>query len=119
MEGIGYVCNCCARCCGLLRGITDYGIDNSLAYATYFSAIDVETCTGRGVCVTRCQMAAVSLDEELAVVDQERRIGCGLYATGCPTGAAQLQRKPKNTIVRPPKDFETWKAERLINRGIR
>ena len=24
MEGVGYVCNCCGCCCGILRGITEY-----------------------------------------------------------------------------------------------
>jgi ferredoxin len=118
MEGFGYVCNCCACCCGILRGITEYGIDHSVAYANYYATIDDNTCTGCGVCVTRCQVKATSLDEGIAVVDQARCIGCGLCATGCPTGAAQLQLKPDDAIVHPPKDFETWEDERLINRGI-
>ena len=44
MEGVGYVCNCCGCCCGILRGITEYGIENSVAYANYYAVIDPEFC---------------------------------------------------------------------------
>ena len=38
-EGAGYVCNCCGCCCGLLRGITEWGIEHSVAQANYFALI--------------------------------------------------------------------------------
>jgi len=28
MKGFGYMCNCCGCCYGILRGITDWGIEN-------------------------------------------------------------------------------------------
>ena len=28
MKGVGYVCNCCGCCCGIIRGINDFGIEN-------------------------------------------------------------------------------------------
>ena len=37
-SGIGYVCNCCGCCCGLLRGINDWGVEHSVAQANYASA---------------------------------------------------------------------------------
>ena len=39
-SGIGYVCNCCGCCCGLLRGINEWGIEHSVAQANYFAEID-------------------------------------------------------------------------------
>ncbi|RPH75571.1 hypothetical protein EHM76_01355, partial [bacterium] len=50
IQGVGYVCNCCGCCCGLLRGITDWGIEKSVAYANYFAAVDAGVCSGCGVC---------------------------------------------------------------------
>src|SRR5512137_2883231 len=58
-KGLGYVCNCCGCCCGLLRGITDWGIENSVASANYFARIDPGECTGCGTCQDRCQVHAV------------------------------------------------------------
>jgi electron transport complex protein RnfB len=118
IEGLGYVCNCCSCCCAILRGITDFGIKNSIAYANYYSTIDPETCIGCGICVKRCHVQAISLDNSTADVDRERCIGCGLCVTGCPTGAAQLQRKPASEIVHPPLNFELWEQKRLQNQHM-
>jgi electron transport complex protein RnfB len=118
IEGLGYVCNCCSCCCAILRGITDFGINNSIAYANYYSTIDPEMCIGCGVCVNRCHVKAISSDNNTADVNRERCIGCGLCVTGCPTGAAQLQRKPVSEIVHPPLNFELWEQQRLQNQHM-
>ena len=118
IKGVGYVCNCCGCCCAILRGITDWGIENSVAYANYRAAIDPEQCTGCGTCRDRCQVHAISEQNGVSVVDPERCIGCGLCVTGCPNSVARLERKPDNEIVNPPLDFATWGRERLHNRGL-
>jgi ferredoxin len=118
MEGVGYVCNCCGCCCGLLRGITDWGIENSVAFANYYADIKAQECVGCGTCIDRCQVHAISEHDEVSVVDRERCIGCGLCVTGCPNGAAMLVRKTDSEIVKPPVDFKTWENRRLRNRGL-
>ena len=117
-EQFGYVCNCCGCCCGILRGITDWGIEKSVAYANYYSVIDSGECTNCGACIERCQVKAISQNDDVAVVDQKACIGCGLCVTGCPTEAAKLVRKPDDEIVPPPVDYATWENERLRNRGL-
>jgi electron transport complex protein RnfB len=117
-KGIGYICNCCSCCCGILRGITDWGIKNSVAYANYFAVIDPDECLGCNTCVERCQVHAISEQDGRAVVNREQCIGCGLCVTGCPNKVAKLQKKPENEIIDPPTDFEAWEHERLLNRGI-
>lgn len=117
-EQFGYVCNCCGCCCAILRGITDWGIDKSVAYANYYSEIDADECTGCGACIERCQVNAVSEKDEVTIVDQKACVGCGLCVTGCPSEAAKLVRKPDDEIVPPPVDFATWEQERLRNRGL-
>jgi electron transport complex protein RnfB len=119
MQGLSYVCNCCGCCCGVLRGITDYGIEESVAHSNYYSVIDKDECTGCGKCIERCQVKAISEQDGVAVVDRKRCIGCGLCVTGCPTGAAKLYRKPKEEIVDPPFDYATWERQRLNNRGLK
>jgi electron transport complex protein RnfB len=114
----GYVCNCCGCCCGILRGITDWGIEKSVAYANYYSVIDADECTECGACIERCQVKAISEKDGVVTVDKKACIGCGLCVTGCPNEAAKLLRKPDDEIVAPPVDFAAWEQERLRNRGL-
>jgi electron transport complex protein RnfB len=118
-SGVGYVCNCCGCCCGLLRGITDWGIERSVAQANYRAEIDPGTCTACGVCEQRCQVRAITaLDDGTRVVARERCIGCGLCVTGCSDEAARLRRKPENEILAPPATFAAWERRRLQACGV-
>jgi Pyruvate/2-oxoacid:ferredoxin oxidoreductase delta subunit len=117
-EGVFYVCNCCGCCCGILRGITEFGIEKSVAAANYYSVIDPGKCIGCGTCIIRCQMHAISAKDEISVVDRIKCIGCGLCASGCPANVARLERKAEKEIINPPKDYATWEYKRLVNRGL-
>jgi ferredoxin len=117
-DGVFYVCNCCGCCCGILRGITEFGIEKSVAAANYYSVIDPARCVGCGTCIKRCHMHAISAKDEISVVDRVKCIGCGLCASGCPANVARLEKKAEEEIINPPKDFATWEHERLINRGL-
>ncbi len=117
-EGIGYVCNCCGCCCGILRGINDWGIADSVASANYYAVIEPELCAGCGTCIDRCQVGAISEGDGYSVVDRSRCIGCGLCVTGCPNDVARLERKPEAEIVHPPRDFAEWERLRLHDRGL-
>jgi Na+-translocating ferredoxin:NAD+ oxidoreductase subunit B len=118
-SGIGYVCNCCGCCCGLLRGISEWGIERSVAQANYFAEIDADTCTACGTCEERCQVDAVAVkDDGLRVVRRESCIGCGLCVTGCSAEASRLRRKPEDEIVAPPATRGTWERVRLKTRGL-
>jgi NAD-dependent dihydropyrimidine dehydrogenase PreA subunit len=119
-RGIGYVCNCCGCCCGLLRGITEWGIEHSVAQANYFAEIDPATCTACGECEERCQVHAIDATVDgPRVVRRESCIGCGLCVTGCPAEAACLRRKPDDEIVPPPATRGAWERIRLKARGER
>jgi electron transport complex protein RnfB len=117
-EGVGYVCNCCGCCCGILRGITDFGIQESVAQANYYATIDPEACLDCGICRERCQVHAIVSAGGSSVVDRQRCIGCGLCVTGCPNHAAELQPKPEEEVVHPPTSFTDWEQRRLRNRGL-
>jgi electron transport complex protein RnfB len=117
--GFFYVCNCCGCCCGIRRGVLEFGIEKSIAAANYRSVIDPGQCKGCGTCVKRCHMKAVSLKDGVASIDPKKCIGCGLCVSGCQFNAAKLERKPENEIVDPPKTFAAWEDERLKNRGLK
>jgi electron transport complex protein RnfB len=117
-EGMGYICNCCGCCCGILRGINDFGIANSVAAANYYAVIEADLCAGCGTCIDRCQVHAISDQDGISQVDRVRCIGCGLCVTGCPNDAARLERKPESETVHPPTNFSAWEHERLRSRGM-
>ncbi len=118
MKGLGYVCNCCGCCCGILRGINDWGIENSVAHANYYAVIKADECLGCGICRKRCQVHAISEKGAVSVVDRKKCIGCGLCVTGCPNGVAKLEKRSESEILNPPADFKAWEHERLHNRGL-
>ena len=117
VNGVSYVCNCCGCCCAILRGITELGIENSVARANYYAVINDEDCNGCGVCEERCHVNACSVDD-LATIDLTKCIGCGLCVTICPTDAIQLQLRPDVEIIEPPNNYNDWEQKRLQKRGI-
>lgn len=118
IKGVSYVCNCCGCCCGILRGITEWGFENSMAASNYYAMIDADECQNCGICIDRCQVEAISEVDGVTVVDRKRCIGCGLCVSGCPDGVAMLQRKPDDEIVHPPETFAVWEEMRLHSRGM-
>ena len=117
-EGHFFICNCCTCCCGVMRGISQLGIENSVAKSDFYVMVDEEACTGCGICLERCQFGARSLLDNISQVDQKRCVGCGLCVMTCPSEAMTLVRKPEDQISPPPRNMEEWMRERAESRGI-
>jgi electron transport complex protein RnfB len=117
-EGHSYICNCCTCCCGIMRGISQFGVENSVAKSDFFAVVNPDLCIGCGTCVKRCQFAAPSLTDCISHVDQKRCVGCGLCVVSCPSEALSLVRKPKGQESIPPQNYADWMSERAKNRGI-
>ena len=99
-QEMNFVCSCCSCCCGGIIGLKS--IPNPADYTTcnYQSVIDEELCSGCGSCVDRCQMEAITLENDVAIIAQKRCIGCGNCVIGCPEGAITLVLKEDPKI--PP-----------------
>jgi ferredoxin len=71
----------------------------------YFALVDSQTCTGCGICVERCQVNAMSLDDGLNIskVNLDRCIGCGNCVVTCASEAISLVKKKEQV---PPLDTE-------------
>ena len=117
-EGHYYICNCCTCCCGMMRGISQLGIENSVAKSDFYVRVDPKMCTECETCVERCQFGATSIVENVSRVDEKRCVGCGLCVTTCSSGARTLVRKPEDQIKLTPRKMEEWMRERAENRGI-
>lgn len=111
------ICCCCGDCCGVLRTLKTFPKPASLVASPFVASLNVETCEGCGLCVERCQMEALSLENEKAILDIDRCIGCGLCASTCPTNSLTLIRKPASEQPVVPKDIIKASIRRGQERG--
>jgi ferredoxin len=63
-------------------------------------------------------MEAITLPEDVSVVDRARCIGCGVCISVCPTEAIALTPRPESERIEPPEDLRQWMEERARQRGI-
>ncbi|MBD3341636.1 MAG: 4Fe-4S dicluster domain-containing protein [Candidatus Lokiarchaeota archaeon] len=103
-ENPTYFCGCCTCCCGMTAGLKNLYRPTEFVGTNYYAKIDPELCTGCGVCVERCQMEAIKLNEGISKVKLKRCIGCGVCVPGCPAEAITLKKRKKEAV--PPKDYE-------------
>jgi ferredoxin len=108
-QDAGFICCCCGCCCGVLRNLKRYPQPAALVSSPFRATLDVATCKGCGICMGRCQMEALDLEDDKAALDLDRCIGCGLCVSACPVGALALIRKPAAEQAHVPKTMtQTW-----------
>jgi len=95
-QKISSICCCCGCCCGVLRTIKKHPEPAKIISSPFRVSILAESCDGCGICLDRCQMEALQLDDGRVVVDWSRCIGCGLCVSTCPPKALSLVRKPSS-----------------------
>ena len=98
-----FMCHCCGCCCHLLLSITKHKMRNMLAPSGFVARVDEDTCVGCGDCVERCQIDAITLDDDTAHVDAASCIGCGVCVPSCATDALALA--PRAQAPEPPKNM--------------
>ena len=101
-----------------MRGISQLGLENSVAKSDFYAKIDSKSCTGCEKCLERCQFGAVSVNDQKYDVDQKRCVGCGQCVVTCSSGAMSLVRKPEDKITLTPKNIQEWMMKRAKSRGI-
>jgi len=111
-----YVCNCCTCSCGVLRGMVEYGSENSIARSDFYAVVDADLCTACEACLDRCAFNAMSMDSGLCEVDQAACYGCGLCIDSCETAALSLIQKKPEELAPPPEDDEAWRSVRAASR---
>ena len=63
-----------------------------VARSNFIVQTDTENCNGCGICVSRCQMDALSLENDRVSLEENYCIGCGNCVTTCPEGALKMVR---------------------------
>jgi Na+-translocating ferredoxin:NAD+ oxidoreductase subunit B len=96
------ICLCCGCCCGVLTSAKKYSKPAELIAHNFYAKADSEKCNGCTICVKRCQMDAIRIENKTAIIDLDRCIGCGLCVSTCKKEALSLLEKTKKTI--PPRN---------------
>lgn len=112
------ICNCCACCCALLRGVIEFDRPTVVAHSDFYTTLDEAACDGCGDCLERCHFGAISLVGGLCTVDHARCLGCGLCSLACSSGALSLERRPAGETPPRHTDFGEWMAEHADGRGL-
>jgi electron transport complex protein RnfB len=114
------MCNCCVDCCGFLRAVNKLENPAELVFSNYLITVDRSKCVGCGVCVERCGMGAVKMNDQdgLSDLNLRRCIGCGLCVFTCPAEARKLVPKSGKLSI-PYADTTEQFIEIVKNRGIK
>jgi NAD-dependent dihydropyrimidine dehydrogenase PreA subunit len=116
-KDIANICCCCGCCCGVLRTVKQHPKPATIVSSPFILAAEPNTCVGCGVCVQRCQMDALSLEDDKVVLDFDRCIGCGVCVPTCLTDSLSLVRKPESEQRDVPKTFMDTMIQLLKARG--
>jgi len=132
-EELDTICNCCRCCCLMFEAFHKLKHTEGMAPSHYRIRNNTDTCIGCGLCVRRCPMKAMRLEDspeaknrivkvaaknksgevdlknkrgKVSVVNPEFCIGCGVCAYKCPTKSLVLERR--EVIEAPPKDVREY-----------
>ena len=87
------ICMCCGCCCLVLKNLNRLPEPARVANTNYYVTVSENDCTGCGNCEDICQMGAIKVEGESAVVNRARCIGCGLCIARCEFNAATLVKE--------------------------
>jgi len=98
------ICCCCGDCCQVLKNLKKHPSPAAMVSSPFTVKVDTDACIACEICLERCQMDALSIEDEHAVVNADRCIGCGLCVSTCATDALSLERKPGEEQPAIPKN---------------
>ena len=103
-QELSAICCCCPCCCPILKYAKLMPRPADMVVSYYQAEINPELCSTCGLCLERCQMAAIKKGEDSNQIIDGRCIGCGLCVSTCPTEAISMA--VKLGMEPPPKDWQ-------------
>jgi Na+-translocating ferredoxin:NAD+ oxidoreductase subunit B len=110
------LCMCCGCCCQILKNLNKLAEPAKGVNSNFYAEVSVDECTGCGLCLDRCQMNAIAVDD-IAQVKKERCIGCGLCVTSCAFEAMHLIQKAPADRSTPPATVKETHIDIARERG--
>lgn len=112
------LCMCCGCCCFTLKHLNQLDAPAKVVCTNYYARVTQEECTGCRNCEEICQMDAITLEDESAVVSLDRCIGCGLCVTRCEFNAIALMAKEKSEQYAIPANIVDTYMDMVRERGL-
>lgn len=113
----GAICACCGDCCGMMNSLKMQAKPAESVKSSYFAQVDADACVGCEVCLDRCQIDAIAMEDDKAEINLDRCIGCGLCVTTCPSDALSLMKKPDDQLYDPPENHMDMYIRMGMERG--
>ena len=112
------ICLCCGDCCQVLKSIKRHQNPAQIVHSNYYAKVRDEDCIGCETCLERCQMDAIQMKDDVAVIDLNRCIGCGLCVSACAADAIDLVRKDEKDCYVPPAYIDETYMRIAQERGL-
>jgi ferredoxin len=120
---VGYMCNCCGCCCGMMNAIRTFDIQSAIVSSNWIMDVDRSQCNGCGDCVDTCPVRAISLEvgkigkkkRRWAVRDEALCLGCGSCYPTCKYGGIQMKSREQRVFT-PETTFDRM-VTMAIERG--
>jgi len=127
------ICNCDPHCCIAFEAVHKLKHTDGMTPSNYLVRTNDETCIGCGLCVKRCPMEALRMEDmpeakgrvtmvasdngggekkvtnkkgQVSVINRDLCIGCGVCAYRCPSKSLVLERREE--VHHPPKDVREF-----------
>jgi Na+-translocating ferredoxin:NAD+ oxidoreductase subunit B len=99
-----FICSCCGCCCDILGPIKKTPRPVDFVNSHYYAEVSGDLCEGCSTCIERCQMDAITMNNDIAQINLDRCIGCGVCVPTCPSEAMKLVKKEKKMEI--PENWE-------------
>jgi len=111
---VGFICNCCGCCCGMIQAIKTFDIRNAVVTSNWLVEVEAAACIGCGACLRACPVEALIPGCPVAC-EKDLCLGCGVCYSACKLGAIRMVKREQRVLV-PETTFDKFVAM-AIERG--